>query len=138
MLTVICQSLTNLCIHKAFATSIIAFTITVTEHHLPFSPQGVCHRDLKLENTLLDGNPAPRLKICDFGYSKVCVDTTDINAVHHLHLEVTPQQSHTWRKSLSSIASARRFCTLGILCIKDLGNSPYALVAPCERIRQPG
>ena len=33
--------------------------------------QGVCHRDLKLENTLLDGKTAPRLKICDFGYSKV-------------------------------------------------------------------
>lgn len=32
--------------------------------------QGVCHRDLKLENTLLDHRPAPRLKICDFGYSK--------------------------------------------------------------------
>ncbi|KAM1457387.1 hypothetical protein ACFX13_035433 [Malus domestica] len=31
----------------------------------------VCHRDLKLENTLLDGSPAPRLKICDFGHSKV-------------------------------------------------------------------
>ncbi|XP_061358941.1 serine/threonine-protein kinase SAPK3-like isoform X1 [Gastrolobium bilobum] len=31
----------------------------------------ICHRDLKLENTLLDGNPSPRLKICDFGYSKV-------------------------------------------------------------------
>ncbi|KAJ8567227.1 hypothetical protein K7X08_019435 [Anisodus acutangulus] len=30
----------------------------------------VCHRDLKMENTLLDGSPAPRLKICDFGYSK--------------------------------------------------------------------
>lgn len=30
----------------------------------------VCHRDLKLENTLLDGNSSPRLKICDFGYSK--------------------------------------------------------------------
>ncbi|GLT39972.1 hypothetical protein SLA2020_141360 [Shorea laevis] len=30
----------------------------------------ICHRDLKLENTLLDGSPAPRLKICDFGYSK--------------------------------------------------------------------
>ncbi|GFZ15383.1 protein kinase superfamily protein [Actinidia rufa] len=26
--------------------------------------------DLKLENTLLDGSPTPRLKICDFGYSK--------------------------------------------------------------------
>ena len=31
----------------------------------------VCHRDLKLENTLLDGSPAVNLKICDFGYSKV-------------------------------------------------------------------
>ncbi|GAB2270679.1 Serine/threonine-protein kinase srk2a [Dionaea muscipula] len=26
--------------------------------------------DLKLENTLLDGSPALRLKICDFSYSK--------------------------------------------------------------------
>ncbi|KAH7848171.1 hypothetical protein Vadar_034598 [Vaccinium darrowii] len=33
----------------------------------------VCHRDLKLENTLLDGSPAPRLKICDFWYSKSSV-----------------------------------------------------------------
>uniref|UniRef100_A0A7N0ZYP2 non-specific serine/threonine protein kinase n=1 Tax=Kalanchoe fedtschenkoi TaxID=63787 RepID=A0A7N0ZYP2_KALFE len=33
----------------------------------------VCHRDLKLENTLLDGSNVPRLKICDFGYSKSAV-----------------------------------------------------------------
>ncbi|XP_038998388.1 serine/threonine-protein kinase SAPK1-like [Hibiscus syriacus] len=33
----------------------------------------ICHRDLKLENTLLDGSPTPRLKICDFGYSKSSV-----------------------------------------------------------------
>ncbi|MCO5552363.1 hypothetical protein L7F22_053312 [Adiantum nelumboides] len=33
----------------------------------------ICHRDLKLENTLLDSSPAPRLKICDFGYSKSSV-----------------------------------------------------------------
>ncbi|XP_050372270.1 serine/threonine-protein kinase SRK2A-like [Argentina anserina] len=32
--------------------------------------QQICHRDLKLENTLLDGSPAPCVKICDFGYSK--------------------------------------------------------------------
>ncbi|KAK3283458.1 kinase super protein [Cymbomonas tetramitiformis] len=31
--------------------------------------QGVCHRDIKLENTLISGNP-PTLKLCDFGYSK--------------------------------------------------------------------
>lgn len=38
---------------------------------LYFFVKEVCHRDLKLENTLLDGSPAPRLKICDFGFSKV-------------------------------------------------------------------
>lgn len=37
----------------------------------PSATQGVCHRDVKLENTLLDGRPAPRLKICDFGCTKV-------------------------------------------------------------------
>ncbi|KAL3592297.1 hypothetical protein D5086_010937 [Populus alba] len=35
--------------------------------------QQICHRDLKLENTLLDGNTVPRVKICDFGYSKSAV-----------------------------------------------------------------
>lgn len=33
-------------------------------------PQGVVNRDIKLENTLLDGSKRPLLKICDFGYSK--------------------------------------------------------------------
>lgn len=32
--------------------------------------KSVAHRDLKLENVLLDGGETPRLKICDFGYSK--------------------------------------------------------------------
>ncbi|KAH1137677.1 hypothetical protein GYH30_027609 [Glycine max] len=31
----------------------------------------VCHRDLKLENTLLDGSLTLHLNICDFGYSKI-------------------------------------------------------------------
>ncbi|WZZ80034.1 hypothetical protein YC2023_100606 [Brassica napus] len=35
----------------------------------------ICHRYLKLENTLLDGSPASRLKISDFGYSKSTVGT---------------------------------------------------------------
>ncbi|KAK9829253.1 hypothetical protein WJX72_004786 [[Myrmecia] bisecta] len=31
---------------------------------------GVANRDIKLENTLLDGTTKPLIKICDFGYSK--------------------------------------------------------------------
>lgn len=34
------------------------------------------HRDLKLENTLLDASPAPLLKIADFGYCKDLVFDT--------------------------------------------------------------
>lgn len=30
----------------------------------------VCHRDLKLENTLLDGSVPPRIKLSDFGASR--------------------------------------------------------------------
>ncbi|KAL6184703.1 hypothetical protein ACLB2K_046103 [Fragaria x ananassa] len=41
----------------------------------------VCHRDLKLENALLDDSTAPRVKICDFGSSKrtltVCYSIPD-------------------------------------------------------------
>jgi serine/threonine protein kinase len=33
--------------------------------------QGVCHRDIKLENTLLAGSRTPRVKIIDFGCAKV-------------------------------------------------------------------
>ncbi|KAM0012704.1 putative protein kinase CAMK-OST1L family [Helianthus debilis subsp. tardiflorus] len=33
----------------------------------------ICHRDLKLENTLLHESSTTRLKICDFGYSKSSV-----------------------------------------------------------------
>jgi serine/threonine-protein kinase SRK2 len=29
-----------------------------------------CCRDLKLDNTILDGNDPPRLKLCDFGFAK--------------------------------------------------------------------
>lgn len=30
----------------------------------------VAHRDLKLDNTLLDANDPPRIKLCDFGFAK--------------------------------------------------------------------
>lgn len=60
--------------------------------------QGVCHRDLKLENTLLDGRPAPRLKICDFGYSKVS-STDRLQTDSVLHTQPLPVQSVIWHLS---------------------------------------
>ena len=35
-----------------------------------FCQMGVVNRDIKLENTLLNGDRRALLKICDFGYSK--------------------------------------------------------------------
>ena len=46
----------------------------------PMLLQGVANRDIKLENTLLDGSPRPLLKICDFGYSKVIVQLSHLSA----------------------------------------------------------
>ena len=48
--------------------------------------QGVASRDIKLENTLLDGSPRPLLKICDFGYSKA--GQPKHACLPHLHLSV--------------------------------------------------
>ena len=48
----------------------------VCSSRFPFLPADYCHkmgvanRDIKLENTLLDGSPKPLVKITDFGYCK--------------------------------------------------------------------
>ena len=46
------------------------------QSHAAAVVQGVASRDIKLENTLLDGSPRPLLKICDFGYSKVLAQSS--------------------------------------------------------------
>ncbi|KAF6156567.1 hypothetical protein GIB67_000032 [Kingdonia uniflora] len=48
-------------------------TFSKAPFNFNFFLQKICHRDLKLENTLLDGSTAPRPKICNFGYSKSSV-----------------------------------------------------------------
>lgn len=49
--------------------------------------QQICHRDLKLENTLLDGSTAPCVKICDFGYSKVMAFTKYVSSLCSLDFD---------------------------------------------------
>lgn len=58
----------------------------------------ICHRDLKLENTLLDGSMAPRVKICDFGYSKSSVfhsqPKSTVGTPAYIAPEVLSQQNY--------------------------------------------
>ena len=65
-----CHSMViNTKIFRVISVSFLCLVLTFPLIY--FVLKQICHRDLKLENTLLDGSPAPRLKICDFGYSKV-------------------------------------------------------------------
>ncbi|KAL1346318.1 hypothetical protein AAHE18_08G181500 [Arachis hypogaea] len=89
----------------------------------------VCHRDLKLENTLLDGSPAPRLKICDFGYSKKPPPPTE-----------QPATIAAPTASLSSLSSAPLLSSLlaaGNLRLSVFAaapaNLPLASPPPCRR-----
>lgn len=49
------------------------FLFSSNNLHLDHSKPIIIMTDLKLENTLLDGSTQPRVKICDFGYSKSAV-----------------------------------------------------------------
>ena len=39
------------------------------------------HRDLKLDNTLLDGHKPPWVKLCDFGFAKHWLQTSNMNTM---------------------------------------------------------
>nr|AGT16073.1 serine/threonine-protein kinase [Saccharum hybrid cultivar R570] len=68
----------------------------------------ICHRDLKLENTLLDGSPAPRLKICDFGYSKSSLlhskPKSTVGTPAYIAPEVLSRREYDGKVSLASHA----------------------------------
>lgn len=53
------------------------------------------HRDLKLENTLLDSSPAPLLKIADFGYCKDLVFDTPPKSTVGTPAYISPVRIYT-------------------------------------------
>ncbi|MBA0617018.1 hypothetical protein Godav_026495 [Gossypium davidsonii] len=77
----------------------------------------VCHRDLKLENTLLDGSPAPRLKICDFGYSKSSVlhsqPKSTVGTPAYIAPEVLQRQEYDGKKAWNGM-SLLRLCVMRV------------------------
>uniref|UniRef100_A0A0D3HGP8 non-specific serine/threonine protein kinase n=2 Tax=Oryza TaxID=4527 RepID=A0A0D3HGP8_9ORYZ len=56
----------------------------------------ICHRDLKLENTLLDGSPTPRVKICDFGYSKSALLHSKPKSTVGTPAYIAPEVADVW------------------------------------------
>ncbi len=51
----------------------------------------VCHRDVKLENTLLDGDVPPRIKLSDFGSSRTFVPQQNLHTKVGTHAYMSPQ-----------------------------------------------
>uniref|UniRef100_A0A0E0EGM0 non-specific serine/threonine protein kinase n=1 Tax=Oryza meridionalis TaxID=40149 RepID=A0A0E0EGM0_9ORYZ len=56
----------------------------------------ICHRDLKLENTLLDGSLTPRVKICDFGYSKSALLHSKPKSTVGTPAYIAPEVADVW------------------------------------------
>lgn len=51
----------------------------------------VCHRDLKLENTLLDGSVPPRIKLSDFGSSRTFDPAQNLHTKVGTYAYMSPQ-----------------------------------------------
>ena len=47
----------------------------------PRSSPPRCRRDLKLDNTLLDGHKPPWVKLCDFGFAKHWMQSSNMNTM---------------------------------------------------------
>uniref|UniRef100_A0A0D9XMJ9 non-specific serine/threonine protein kinase n=1 Tax=Leersia perrieri TaxID=77586 RepID=A0A0D9XMJ9_9ORYZ len=79
----------------------------------------ICHRDLKLENTLLDGSPTPRVKICDFGYSKSALlhskPKSTVGTPAYIAPEVLSRKEYDGKASYFSM-----FCKLQFFTVADV------------------
>ena len=54
--------------------------------------RNVAHRDLKLDNTLLDTNDPPHVKICDFGFAKLMGPNATMTTGLGTAVYMAPQQ----------------------------------------------
>ena len=67
-----------LCPEPCLLLQLVDTLLRMLCHHLCH----IAHRDLKLDNTLLDSSDPPRLKLCDFGFAKTW--TEDANMFTHI------------------------------------------------------
>mmetsp|Transcript_11499 Transcript_11499/g.34542 ORF Transcript_11499/g.34542 Transcript_11499/m.34542 type:complete len:421 (+) Transcript_11499:87-1349(+) len=86
----------------------------------------VAHRDLKLDNTLLDGKTPGRVKLCDFGFAKQWV--SDKNMFTHIGTPVymSPEQLDKGAAGQGYLGTAVDVWAAGVLLIVMLlGQFPY-------------
>ncbi|KAL8093766.1 serine/threonine-protein kinase SRK2B-like isoform X2 [Apium graveolens] len=93
----------------------------------------VSHGDLKLANVLVDGSPAPRLKICDFGYSLV-------SSRHSKHKSITGTMRYIAPEVLSGKEYDGKLADIWscgvILYVMLVGSYPFANEEEPEKIKK--
>ena len=62
----------------------------------------VAHRDLKLDNTLLDDSNPPVIKLCDFGFAKTWTDDANM----YTHIGCVQLSNCKYRENMQSSSSA--------------------------------
>eukprot|EP01025_Chloroclados_australasicus_P057464 TRINITY_DN7162_c0_g1_i1.p1 TRINITY_DN7162_c0_g1~~TRINITY_DN7162_c0_g1_i1.p1 ORF type:complete len:429 (-),score=26.56 TRINITY_DN7162_c0_g1_i1:444-1730(-) len=101
----------------------IQFVLAVEYCH----SHNVAHRDLKLDNTLLDNSNPPRLKICDFGFAKAWGDASQ-NLFTQIGTPVymSPQQINSRNGNRGYSGSKSDVWAIGVLLfVMLLGMFPF-------------
>eukprot|EP00210_Caulerpa_lentillifera_P007428 g7099.t1 len=86
----------------------------------------VAHRDLKLDNTLLDENDPPCIKICDFGFSKNFDESSNMHTQIGTPVYMSPEVISCRRGNLGYDGQKADIWATGVLLfVMLLGMFPY-------------
>lgn len=88
----------------------------------------IAHRDLKLDNTLLDGSNPPKIKICDFGFAKDWSEDnllTQIGTPVYMSPELIKVNNAPGEKKGYSGASVDVWASGILLLVMLLGSFPF-------------
>jgi serine/threonine-protein kinase SRK2 len=72
--------------------------------------KNVAHRDLKLDNTLLDLHDPPHVKICDFGFAKLMGPNATMTTGLGTAVYMAPQQIKKGREGYDGKAAGALLC----------------------------
>lgn len=86
----------------------------------------VAHRDLKLDNIVLDGSRPPRIKVCDFGFAKNWDEEANMFTQIGTPVYMSPQLISCKHNSVSYDATKADIWACGVLLfVMLLGMFPY-------------